>query len=123
MDIIDLKKELSLYFLYLDTKDASINYKFYQEDLSYLEANLNPVTNQLCVHLRIKRNFKSLALHILYSINGLDDLNIVFFDDKHNNKLVIPCNKHITLNNRGSYFEVLLTSDSKEVKNLNIKTA
>lgn len=87
-----------------------------------MEANLNPVTNQLYVHLRIKWNFKSLALHKLYPINSLDDLNIVFYDDKHNKKLIIPCNKHITLNNRGSYFEVLLTSDSKEVKNLNIKT-
>ncbi len=34
MNIEDLKKEVSLHFLYIDVKDENTNYKFYQDDLS-----------------------------------------------------------------------------------------
>lgn len=123
MNIIDFKTKFSLYFLYLNVKDAGISYKFYQEDFSHLEFYYNPTTNQICIHLRIKRSLKSLAMHTLYLINGLSNLNIVFYDDECNEKLTMPCNKHINLDNRGSYFELLLTVDFNEVRNFNIKIA
>lgn len=116
MDIESLKKELSLYFLYIDIKDENINYKLYQNDLSHFETNLNSASNRLLIHIRIKRNLKSINIPSQYLVEP----SIVFYNDVTNEKLVIPCNKYASLNNRGSYFEAILSSTSNEIKNLNI---
>lgn len=116
MNIEDLKKEVSLHFLYIDVKDDSTNYKFYQDDLSHFEICLNSTSNRLLIHLRIKRNLKSLMIPTAYLVES----SVVFYNDSYSEKLIIPCNKFASLTNRGSYFEVTLSSTSDEIKKLNI---
>ena len=116
MNIEDLKKEVSLHFLYIDVKDENTNYKFYQDDLSHFEINFNSTSSRVLIHLRIKRNLKSLMIPITYLIEP----SIAFYNDACNEKLIIPCNKFASLTNRGSYFEVTLSSTSDEIKKLNI---
>lgn len=116
MNVEDLKKDVSLHFLYIDVKDDSTNYKFYQDDLSNFEISLNSTSNRFLIHLGIKRNLKSLMIHIAYLV----DSNVVFYNDACSEKLIIPCNKFASLTNRGSYFEATLNSTFDEIKKLNI---